>query len=59
LSSSLHDSDTSTVASDSLFHDIDDDTIPNSPYHLSDATAPWDGGDGVPWEREVCLDDLG
>ncbi len=59
LSSTLTDSDISTVVSDSSILDTDDDSVQDSPFHLSDDTAPWDGGDGVPWEGAVCLDDMG
>jgi hypothetical protein len=58
-SSTLTDSDISTVASDSSILDTDDVSVQDSPFHLSDDTAPWDGGGGVPWEGSVSLDDMG
>jgi hypothetical protein len=55
----LNDSDTSTVASDSSIPNTDVDSLQGSLFHLSDDTVSGDGGEGFPWEGEVCFDDMG
>jgi hypothetical protein len=55
----LTDSDTSTDASDSSIFDIDDDSVLGSSFHLSDDTLSNNGGDGVPWDGIIGLDDTG